>query len=258
MFWCDAPEKLAMNRVFGNIYFVGGTTMDRIKQLFSSIDRRIDQRFGFAKGFMKKYFPLISGLFVVFLIAIFSIRVFYSRPRIVASLIEDDISQIMLALEKIDVDCNILHLEDIYNEVNFLTVKQFKGSQVGPLSLAYPERWKGPYLSVNPTLRGQSYEIVKARDGLFVVPGQGVLLPNGFIIGKDFEITVQTQIADLIRSGGPLAYEGRVFAKKLLFKIGDWDPWLIRKDTIKRLDRMLEEFNDAMPYARNESNESFA
>ena len=184
------------------------------------------------------------------LILVFSIRVFYSRPRIVASLIEDDIAQIVLALEKIDADCNILQLEDEYNEIDFLTVKNFKGSQVGALSLAYPERWQGPYLNVNPTLCGQ---FVKVRDGLFVVPGRGVLLPNDLIVGKDFEITTRTYVAELIRKGAPLEYEDRVFAKKLLFKVGDWDPWLIKKNTIKRLDRMLEEFHEAMPYAKNET-----
>ena len=229
--------------------------MDKIKNAMSTLDRRVDKHIGFVKNFFNKYFPVISTLALVLIMLVFVIRIFYSRPRIVASLIEDDIAQITLALEKIDADCNILTIEDVHNEINFLNVKTFAKSQVGPLSLAYPKKWKGPYLNVNPTLQGMFYEIVQAQDGLFVVPGRGVRLPNGLEVGKDFQIAPESKVSELIQKGGPLYYEGSVFAAKLIFQVGDWDPWLMRKATIRKLDRMLKEFHTAMPYAHNEANE---
>jgi len=222
----------------------------RVKRAFESVDRRVDRHFGFARGFIKKFFPIISTLFLALIVFVFVIRIFYSRPRIVASLIEDDVRMITLALERIDADCNILRVLEDRNEISFLNVKKsgFDGSVVGPLSLAYPEKWDGPYLNFNPTLQDRFYEIVKAKDGIFVVPGEGVALPNGMTVGKEFEVTIQTKVNDLLQVGGPLTFEDRAFGAQLMFKVGDWDPWLMRKETIRRLDRMIQEFHEAMPY----------
>lgn len=229
--------------------------MKGIKETLNNIDVKIDEKFGFVKGFFKRYFPVISTLFFAFIVFVFVIRVFYSRPRIVSAIIEDDIKLITLALEKIDAKCNILSVEDDYNEIDFLNVKSFSGSQVGPINLAYADRWEGPYLRVNPTLQEKFYEIVKAKDGLFIMPGRGVRLPNGLVVGEDFKVTSETEVATLTEKGGPLSHYGKTFATKLMFKVGDWDPWHFREETVKDLDRMIKEFNEAMPFTQNDVND---
>ena len=71
----------------------------------------------------------------------------------------------------------------------FLTnpVKSFEGSEVGSLNLAYPKKWQGPYLGDNPTFQGKAYQIIRTKNGYFVTPGDGIMLPNGLVIGRDFK-----------------------------------------------------------------------
>ena len=228
--------------------------MNKIDSFFSRLDRRFDEKFGFLRAFFKKYFLVISTGFLGLIVFFFMIRIFYTRPYIVASIIEDDIRMISLALDKIDKECNILSVEDDHNEVDFLNIKSFSGSKVGPLSLAYPKRWRGPYLSMNPTVQDQSYEIVRARDGYYILPGQGVRLPNGLVIGKDFNVNKNVNVQNLLRDGGPLRYEEKKFAYKLTFVIGDWDPWLIKDNATQEVDKALEHFVDRMALTKNDYN----
>ena len=179
-------------------------------------------------------------------------RIFYTRPRLIASIIEDDIKLITLALEKIDSKCNILTISKGNSHVDFLNVKSFEGSQIGSLVLAYPDRWEGPYLSVNPTIQDKFYEIVRAKGGAFVLPGTGVTLPNGKVIGKDFKITERTDVEIMFQENGLLRYGDKVLGGKLMFKVGDWDSWHLNKETVESFDRMLKEFHEAMPYTKNE------
>jgi hypothetical protein len=227
--------------------------MNKIDKMLSSIDRKVDRKFSFIRRFFKKYFPIFSAIFLGILIFTFVIRVFYTRPSLIASIIEDDIKLIALALEKIDARCSILSIDDERNEVDFLQIHSFVGSSVGPFNLAYPDCWEGPYLNVNPTIKGKHYEILKAADGIFIVPGMGVPLPNGRIVGKDFELSSKTRIGDLLRDKGDLRYEDKKFAVKLIFKIGDRKQWHLKEKTVKKIDRLMREFNEAMPYTKNKS-----
>jgi len=205
--------------------------------------------------FLKRYFPLISTVTFGLIILMFVLRFVYTRPQIVASLIENDIGMISLSLERIDARCSILKIVGDKSNIDFLNVKKFEGSVVGPLNLAYPENWEGPYLKSNPTLSGTFYQIVKAKDGVFIVPGEGVALPNDIVIGKDLVINQDLFLENHIVSGGLLSFKGRSFGKKLDFKIGDWKTWELQKDKVKELDRMLEELNTAMPFTKNEEKE---
>jgi len=230
----------------------GGMIMNKIEKAFSTIDYKVDKRLGFLKSFFKKYFTIISTVLLCTFMLLFVLRVFYTRPSLIASIIEDDINLIVLSLKKIDDTCNILSVDDENNEVDFLNVKSFVGSRVGALTLAYPDRWEGPYLNINPTIQDQHYQIVKAGDGIFVMPGNGVKLPNGKVIGKDFKVSRGTIVAELLKQNGALRYDDKLLAEKLIFKIGDWDPWHLKKETVKSLDRMIREFNEAMPYTKND------
>ena len=230
--------------------------MSKIEKTLSKIDDKIDKKFSFFGGGFKRYFPVLSSLFFALIVVVFVFRVFYARPRIIASVIADDIKIISLALEKIDAKCNILNVEDDISDIDFLNIEKFSGSQVGPINLAYPKKWEGPYLRVNPTVQGKFYELVRAKDGLFIVPGNGVHLPNGFIVGKDFSITPETYVRPLFDKGA-LHDKGIKLGKQIEFKVGDWDPWLLKEKKIKEVDRLMKEFHEAVPFTKN-SNKSLS
>lgn len=227
--------------------------MNKVDETLNKIDRVMDKKFGRVRDFFGGNFAALTVFFLVFMTVIFVVRVFYGRPMVVASIIEDDLKIISLALDKIDAKCNILTLEDDHSEIDFLNVEKFSGSQVGPIGLAYPDKWEGPYLQVNPSLQGIFYEIVKAKDGVFVVPGRGVRLPNGLVVGKAFTITPAIEVGPMLKPGGALMYENTPLAVPLVFKIGDWDTWHFRESTVKDLNRMLKEFDEALPYTCNDT-----
>lgn len=204
-------------------------------------------------GFFKRFFPVFSTFFFALIVVTFVVRFFYARPKIVAAIIEDDIKLITLALEKVDAKCNILGVEGDYNDIDFLNVKAegFDGSQIGSLNLAYPKKWEGPYLRVNPTIQQRFYELVRAKDGYFVIPGRGVKLPNGLVIGHDFHVGPDVLMESLLVDGGAMRYEDRHFAMKLKFKVGDWDSWHFKEETVRDIHRMMKEFNEAMPFTQN-------
>lgn len=224
--------------------------MNSIERVFSYLDRKFEGAYGWFKGYLKRFFPILSTLVLVLFVSVFVLRVFLTRPYVVASIIEDDVKIITLALEKIDADCNILGIKGEVNEIDFLNVKSFSGSTVGSLSLAYPDKWEGPYLSVNPTIQDKFYEIVRVSDGFIVMPGRGVTIPGDKVVGEDFAVRPSTIFDDLVKEGAPLNYEGRIFAAKLTFKIGDWDPWILKKSAVKDLNKALENFSHRMSLSK--------
>ena len=190
-------------------------------------------------------------------------RIIYTRPYLVASIIEDDLQLIALALDKIDSRCDILSVENDRADINFLNVKQFSGSRVGPLNLAHKKNWEGPYLQTNPTMQGKFYELIRAKDGLFIVPGFGVKLPNGLVVGNEIKFGPQKDLGMLLLQGKPLNYGGCKMAYKIRFKIGDWTLFskkehqasqekLRRTRMINKVGRLIKEFNEAMPFTQND------
>ena len=73
----------------------------------------------------------------------------------------------------------------------------------------YPEKWAGPYLQENPTVQSKVYEIVLTKNGYYIVPGTGVRLANGKIMGKDIVLTPQTDIDQVINEKSGLEYKGK-------------------------------------------------
>ncbi len=132
-----------------------------------------------------------------------------------------------------------------------MTVEEFSGSEVGSLNLAYPKNWRGPYLRENPVFQGKLYDIVKTKEGVFVIPGKGAKLPNNLVLGKDFKITFQSSIVQMIKEGGELNYNGQPLAMQLKFKIGDWGKEKMTAEEIEEIKSILEEFNRAMPFTQN-------
>ena len=227
--------------------------MKKMDDFIENVDQQVDQKIRPIWFWFQKYFPIFSATLLSLLVLFFVLRVFHSRPYFATAIIASDIKSIVNTLNKIDNDCSILGIENERNYVDFLTVKDFVGSEVGSLNLAYPKKWKGPYLHDNPTMQGKLYEIIKTKDGVFIVPGKGVKLPNGFKVGKDFQITYNSPMFEMIEKNGRLNYKGMALAAQLKFTIGDWEREKMTPHEMEEINSALEEFNSAMPFTYNQT-----
>jgi len=201
----------------------------------------------------KNYFPYFSIPLLSLLVILFFWTTYNDKPRFITSVITIDIKNIVDSLNKIDKECNILSIENNRNYVDFLNVEKFLGSEVGCLNLAFPKNWKGAYLSLNPTLQGKLYEIIKRKDGNYVLPGRGVKLPNNLIVGKDFDYDESVSIDQMLLDGGKLNYKGTPLGAKLTFEVGDWGREELREKTTYDINQMLLEFNKAIPFTYNQT-----
>ena len=110
------------------------------------------------------------------------------------NLIADNVVQLKTIFERIDSTCGIIDFEYEKNWINFLNVGTFLGSEVGPMNLRNSRNWEGPYLRDNPTIQEKEYQIVKVREGYAVMPGVGVRLSNGAVVGIDILVTPHTSV----------------------------------------------------------------
>jgi len=197
-------------------------------------------------------FTHISITLLVLVFVSFGYRSWFYTPKRTANLIEADLLIIAKTLKEIDDTCSILSVKYDRNFLDFFTVPRgFEGSEVGPLNLANPENWEGPYFKDNPSMKGFPYEVVQGADGYFVVPPQSVALPNGKIIGQDIIITKDTEVLPMIRPGGELYYKGFALARKLDFKIGDINTPSKEELETMRVKKELREAGHAVPFAHN-------
>jgi hypothetical protein len=228
--------------------------MKNLDKLMNQIDAQVEKRIAPRWLFVQKHFVVFSVTLLSLLLAVFFFRVFYSRSYVMVSVLKEDLTNIEKILGQIDKDCNILSIRSGRAAIDFLTVEKFAGSTVGCINLAYPKRWKGAYVQQNPSVQSRPYEIFHVRDGYFVLPGYGVTLPNGLVMGKDIIISSTSQISMMLQTGGTLNYKGQALGFRIKFKIGDWDsPRRFDKETIDKINDFLKEFNEALPYAQHSS-----
>lgn len=227
--------------------------MKKVDDFMKGVDYQVERHLSTSFfTFFKRYFIYFSSFLLVAIMGLFVYQVLKERPQYLAAVIQSDLGQIEKHLATIDKDCNILSINSPRAAVDFLNVEKFSGSMVGCINLAYPEKWNGPYMRRSPTLHGIFYELVKTREGVYIVPGQGVKLPNGMVVGKHFDVTYATPISQMLKVGGQLHYKGEALARKIKFKIGDWDsPASVSSGTIETIRKALKEFNDALPFAQN-------
>ena len=169
------------------------------------------------KFFNQSYLiPFFSGLLLAVLFII-TITRFVLQARIATDrVIAEHIEILAPIFKKIDETCKIIGFEHESNYIDFLTVKSFVSSDVGSMHLIYPDAWEGPYLQENLTVQGKIYQIVKAKQGYYIVPGDGVELANGKIIGKTLRFNKNTDMDTLIRQN--LLYMGKPLAAPIEFK----------------------------------------
>lgn len=131
---------------------------------------------------------------------------------IVNQSIIEDVARLQTIFAAIDKDCTITGFDHEKNYIDFLTVKSFVSNEVGSVKLMFPEKWNGPYLPQNPTIQSKKYEIVEAQYGYYIVPGTGVRLGNGKVMGHDIIITKETDIDSLLNEKAGLEYKGKPLA----------------------------------------------
>lgn len=147
---------------------------------------------------------LITGLFFL------TWYQFKKEARVVINqVITDHIAQLKNIFDRIDTECGILGFDHDKNYIDFLTVKSFVSSEIGAMNLISPEKWQGPYVHDNLTVQTKKYEIVRTKNGYYIVPGTGVQLSNGKIMGKDVVITPTTDIEILLKNETGLTYQGK-------------------------------------------------
>ena len=123
------------------------------------------------------------------------------------ALIAQEVAELAEIFKKIHKTAVIKSVDHPRSVINFLSVKSFAGSQVGPLNLLYPNKWTG-YLPDNTTMQSKEYELLATKNGYYVVPGEGVVLPNGKVVGKDILLDENTDFAALTQKDGDLNFEG--------------------------------------------------
>lgn len=165
------------------------------------------------KAVLKEYvIPSIAIAFFIILIGLTIFTVRYKTRQFAGDVMVSDIVRLAQIFEQINRDCAIAGFDYQKNPINFLNVKAFSGSEVGSMNLVYPNKWQGPYLEDNPTMQGKEYQIVRTQAGYFIIPGDGVQLPNGNIIGKDIIIDETSDIKTLAGDPMFLSFHGKPLA----------------------------------------------
>lgn len=152
------------------------------------------------------------GLFLSTLFVITFFAYWHQARLFPEQVMINDITQLASIFNKINDTCGIIRFQSNPTIIDFLNVIAFEGSEVGSMTLKFPQKWEGPYVRDNPTIQGNHYQIIKSKDDYFILPGNGVVLKNGLTIGKDIIIDKNTNIIELIRdkslvdsAGKPLA-----------------------------------------------------
>lgn len=152
---------------------------------------------------------VLTVILFVLLIGTAVWRFKYAPDSKVEAYIVQDLTTLATVFKKIDNECTIIGIKHQRDYIDFLNVISFVGSEIGPINLAYPDKWKGPYLKENPTIQGKLYQIIHTHQGYFIAPGDGVTLSNGKTVGKDILFDENADLKNLSCQAGALSFEGK-------------------------------------------------
>lgn len=164
-----------------------------------------------------RWYPIVSIAIICGLIG-FSILTFRARKtRDRSAMLANDIVQLSQIFQKIDATAGIAGFDFEKNEINFLNIKKdgFVGSEVGSMNLIRPARWEGPYVNEVSSLQEQNYMILRTKQGYFITPRDGVVLPNGKVMGKDVILDELSDIQAMIQDNELLAHNGNPLAARI-------------------------------------------
>lgn len=162
----------------------------------------------------KSVVPSLAAV-VTLILFIVSLWVLFKKSKYSTdAIIVQDIQVLQQIFERINQDCKIIDFNHSKNYIDFLTVKEFVGSEVGSMNLAYPKNWKGPYLKHNPTVLEHQYIVLKNKKNYYLAPGDGVVLANGQAIGNDIILNENSDIDALLQdSQGLKSSQGALILK---------------------------------------------
>jgi hypothetical protein len=173
--------------------------------------------------------PIITLGIIAILFAIVGFNFYYQSRQFSPSLITKDLALFTEIFKKIDDKCKIMSFDNVKNPINFLNTSVFTGSEVGPMNLAYPTEWEGPYVKENPKVQGIEYQVIKTKKGLFITPGDGVYLPNDVTIGEDIKLDGNSDIEAMMKDENALAHKGVAFAVPLKLSSTEWQKLLLQR-----------------------------
>ncbi len=167
--------------------------------------------------FLKKNItPINASILLIALFVLVLMRSWQESHVYSDQIIVEDLGRLQEIFTNIDHTCTIIGFEHHKNYIDFLNVTSFVGSEIGSMNVAHPERWQGPYLHDNPTVQEQLYQVIKTKKGYYIIPGDGVKLSNGSVMGKDILIDENTDVQTLIADSQTLSYKGNPLAVPLL------------------------------------------
>jgi len=160
--------------------------------------------------------PIASAVILAILCVFFIANFFFESRVDIITVITHDLSTLTKIFEAIDSTCGIMSFDQQKSVINFLNTVSFAGSEVGPMNLRDPKKWKGPYLADNPTIQGKEYQVVRTVKGHFITPGDGVKLPSGKVIGKDIKLDEHADIALMMHQKDVLLFNNQSLAAPLV------------------------------------------
>lgn len=161
------------------------------------------------------WIPIIAIAGFVALMTMSFVGLLRESKTDVGTIIAHDVIALRDVFHKIHRDCTIIDFDDQKSSINFLNVRSFSGSEVGPLNMVHPKKWQGPYMQGNPTMQKIAYQVVTTTKGYFITPGDGVKLPNGKVVGKDIILDKKSDIAALARDKNALLFKDSPLAVPL-------------------------------------------
>lgn len=201
------------------------------------------------------YLRYIGSSVLIVSLSFFFLHFSMSKERMSAWQISRNTMRIARAIEQINRDCEITSIDARRSpEITFLTKISLPGSsgKIGPLTVKNPENWNGPYLKEDPVLNGKIYyKIADMKEGFFIVPGNGALLPNGLEVGRDFLLKSNLSITDEISRYGNLNFLGEPLASPVFVKIGERAPIRSVSKPLRGLIDKLRRLGEIVPYAKN-------
>ena len=166
----------------------------------------------------KSRFTWVSLIIAIVVIAVCTsvIMKYLSQARAANDgLIADEIVQLQKIFKRINDSCKITGFRHKKDHIDFLNVISFAGTVVGPMNLLEPENWEGPYVDESITMNGKEYQIVATKTGFYIVPGDGVKLSNGQILGKTLIIGPRSNIEQMMRDPQALLSNNRALAARI-------------------------------------------
>ena len=161
------------------------------------------------------WYAVIGGIIFVAVCTSVILK-FLSQARIANDeLIAEHVVKLQQIFKQIDDSCKITALRRPHDHIDYLTVISFAGSVVGPLNLLEPKNWQGPYVEESLTMNGKEYMLLATKTGLYVVPGNGVKLSNGKIIGKTLILSPQSNIEQMMHDPQALLSNNKSLAARI-------------------------------------------